>query len=223
MDSKVVSEKVDQAIRSFVPKWKVIDKRDSLFHKLIGIILSPLIDYTNDFWTTIGFTAASPPGDVNRWQVRPHEGRHAIQAKKWTRPLFGFLYLFPQSLAPIFVLLAFLLSPWWLLGLVCLLPWPAPFRMVFELHAYQLSIMINTWRGYSKDYIEYDIKFLANEIFAGPSYYWMWPDKGYVINKLQYAHLVADNWDVMVGSGAHLSADEYHIAIYDTLKRAGAL
>ncbi len=221
--AKANAERFDATIRKFVPKWKVIAKADSKLHRAIGFVLQPLLPYMTRFWTTIGFTAAYPSED-NSWQVRPHEGRHGMQAKRWTRLGFGFLYLFPQTLMPIFALLAFLFSSTQMFTIFCvlavgsLMPWPAPFRMWFELHAYQLSIMILAWEGYSKEYVEEQVKYMANELFAGPSYFFMWPGREYIMDKLMHAYEIAAEWDEPWTNKFALRTDPYHIAIYETYK-----
>lgn len=59
--------------------------------------------------------------------------------------LYNFLYMFPQSLAPMALLAlgAFWHTNmlWCLLFLLCLAPIPAPFRYWFELRAYRTSIV----------------------------------------------------------------------------------
>ena len=144
-------EDANGIIRQHVPKWKVISKGTSKLHKILSW-LPPLIffrtSYLGNFWTTIGFTAGPPAHSQYDWETVWHEGKHGKQAMKWTRALFGFLYLFPQSfLIPLTIILGlFLGSWWWLTLLVAVAPLPAPFRMVWELQAYKISVMIWTWR-----------------------------------------------------------------------------
>lgn len=191
---------MDTMIRRHVPKWKVIDKKKSYLHRALSFI-PPIVffrkAYLNNFWTTIGYTAAHPAGNNNDWDTRPHEGLHALQAKRWTRPFFGFLYLFPQSFfLLIAVVLGVVLGSWWWLSLiVALLPWPAVFRMYWELEAYKISVMVEEWVWPQK--AENDdgfINWIVDEAFKGPSYYFMWPFSKNVRKELILARQKARDW-----------------------------
>lgn len=167
-------------VRKYIPQFQVRDKEWSLSQRAIGWLLRRLGNpyYMDGYWTTIGYTTYRPSGThSDEWLTILHEGCHAVQKKRW-RVLFYLAYLFPQSLALIFVGLSVLFSWWWLLGLVCLLPWPAPFRWVFEREAYRLSLICEgTYLGdiYDKSARLKQIE----ENLSGPDYYWTWPFKPY--------------------------------------------
>lgn len=182
-----MTDKTITFIQERVPKFKVISKEDSWFHRMIGFFFPP---YRKRYWTTIGFTAAYPNRGINDWRVLLHEGLHGLQAKRITRVLFGFLYLFPQSLFPLFILLGILVSPWWLLGLVCLGPLPAPFRKHYEMEGYKISAMLMEWTNAFFGAEDGVLTFYRKQ-FTGPSYYFMWPFKGAVIKELNEARVLA--------------------------------
>lgn len=183
-------------MRRFSPKTTVIPKSSSKKHKLFGAVLKVFGNpsYMEQYWTTIGFEIAQPGGDeVNKtaWHAIPHEGLHSYQAKKFTRFLFGMLYLLgtPVYCAP--VLLAswpfFAWLPWWS-GLAFVLPFLAisfpPFgflRAHFEFQAYGLSIAQRYWL-----YGEVTDDYLDNRSkqFTTSMYFWMMPFKKRVLKTL---------------------------------------
>ncbi len=191
MKNLQLCEAIDKGIKSFVPEWRVVAIAESKLHSFIAKIVSPFFDYMRNSWTTFGYTAAHPHGASQEWLSRPHEGLHALQAKRWSRPLFLFLYLFPQSLFPLFILLSFL-SPWWLLGLLCLAPIPAPFRAYWELKGYELDVLILTW--IKNDTVDQYIEYFVNDVFSGSTYYFMAPFKSMIRERLLAAKRVAENW-----------------------------
>ena len=103
--------------------------------------------------TTIGDTAYFPddmlanPDSERMLRVIVHESIHLFDSKRFFGPLFKFLYLFPQSLAPLALLslLAFwkIGFIWCLLFLLSIAPIPAPFRYWFELRAYRTQLMFS--------------------------------------------------------------------------------
>lgn len=114
-------------------------------------------------------------------QVVVHESWHAMDEKRLTGPVFKFLYLFPQSLAGLSLLLGVLsslatgsLTPflWSLLGLVFLAPLPAPWRYQFELRAYMTGLVFAKVNGVTEtqEYKSWIIKQLSTSL-----YYYTWP------------------------------------------------
>lgn len=172
------SNKVIGFIRTFVPQTKLIDKSSSTFHRFIGFIMFFNKTYMKSFWTTIGYTIAQPT--TKNWHVLLHEGVHIVQAKKYSRLLFSFLYLFPQIFA-LLAIFAPILSWWWLLALLFLLPLPAPFRMYFELEAYRVTLLLV--KLLSDTSTDVALRHLVKE-FTGPNYFFMWPFENYIKNKL---------------------------------------
>jgi len=207
---------LDEAIsivRLYCPKFKVVSKEDSLLHRTIGKIMFFNPGYMKNFYTTIGYTAATPIGIEASYEVIYHEGLHAIQAKKYTRLLFGLAYLLPQILAPLFVALSFIFSLWLLIpAAVLLLPLPAYFRMKFELEAYCLSAMIEVWKG---KYTDESRNFIINN-FIGENYYFMWPFKKRLISAIDSAVLKAKSWDPV-----SIRNDSYLESIYNSMRFNG--
>lgn len=210
---------MDTLIRKYVPKWRVISKAGSTFYRIL-CWLPPIVffrkRFMEDFWTTVGYTTAYPVGGENGWEVRPHEGLHARQALRWTRVLFSVLYLFPQSfLLPLGTFLALFISPWfWALAALGAAPLPAPFRMLWELEAFKLSVMIEEWQwGYdgAVDYIDW----IVNTCFAGSTYYYMWPFKGWVRKQLLKAQQEARSWPTK------LEKDPYLDGVYKIMLDGG--
>jgi hypothetical protein len=220
---------MDAVVRKYVPEWKVISKRRSRIHRFINSFFGFLkkvsggkvdVDYMGQYWTTLGFTAAYPDGGANDWEVRAHEGKHGRQAKQWTRFLFGYLYLFPQSFLPlVFIILALFFSPWFWLGAVTvLLPLPAPWRAWWELQAYKISVMIETWQWDDEKYLNEYINEIVKYQFAGGSYFFMWPlFTGLIKRSLLKAKETARNWENVV------DRDPYIDDIYNVVKAGGRL
>jgi len=216
-DNRELSEAMDAIIRKRVPEWKVIAKETSTLHKVISW-LPPVVflrtAYRENFWTTLGYTAAHPIGQEYDWDTRPHEGLHAQQASKWTRPLFGFGYLFPQALfLPIAIFLCFFLS-WWMSALavaVSVAPWPAPFRMLWELEAYELSVMVWEWQWGQET--EDRIEDISSDNFAGVNYWFMWPFTGYIKRRLRHAQRRAEQWKNIKNKDPYIN--EVYLAIKD--------
>jgi len=217
---------MDVVIKKYVPKWKVIPKIDSWSHRLIAKLLVCLrvisfgrvdIDYMGSFWTTLGYTAAYPEGDQYDWETRGHEGLHGIQARRWTPTLMGYLYLFPQSFLPlVFTALAIVYSPWFYLGiLVGLAPLPAPFRAYWELKAYEISVMLWEWQwGKDTDQV---IEHMVEDIFAGPTYYFMFPFRNLIRKRLLRAKERAQRWETLE------DREPYIDDLYNVVKAGGRL
>lgn len=212
-------EDMDNMIRSHVPKWQVIAKAASCLHMVIGFLLSPFMDYMGSFWTTIGYTSAYPDGSREDWESRAHEGRHACQAQKVSRLAFYALYLFPQCLVPVFILLGFL-SPWlWLGAFICALPLPAPWRAYWELDAYKITIF--TMALQKRQDVDRVIDAVVSQHFAGPTYYYMFPFRSYVRKKLNQAKLAGMYWQADPFYSEKFKSDKYVMDVYNVMLTAG--
>ena len=226
-------EALEAAIKCYYPKFRVIAKSKSPFHRFIGAVLKPVnSSFMTRFWTTFGATTAYPTektvGDhYSSWQVLPHEGLHAGQAKHWTSFLFGLLYLLGT---PVYLVLGLLVAlplivcsgcgvsgvPWWASlvaassGLVLSCPVPfAYWRYHWELHGYWISMAVWKWTGNT-----IDDSYLASVAyhFTSGEYFYMWPFKKAITAKLQ----------VLGQTTARLFEDSYYgqymASIYRTLK-----
>lgn len=169
-------------------KIKIFPKSSSKLMQAIGWLfrvtkISP--EFMERYITTIGETVYYPDkmleaGDTETiLRVLVHETVHIADSNKLSGPFFKFLYLFPQSLAPLALLslLAFwkLSFLWCLLFLLCLAPIPAPFRYWFELRAYRTQILISRKEDKLTDEQLIPIyEWIENQLCTN-LYYWTWP------------------------------------------------
>ena len=155
-----------ELIQGYVPEFKVLNKADSKLQRFIGKAMFFNKGYMTNFYTTIGYTTYRPIGAAGEpweWEILLHEGKHAIQAKKLTRPLMGALYLLP------------------------FLPLPAPGRAWFEFEAYCVSMAV----AYLKNPADVNDWYIENQLvpyFTGSEYAWMFPFKGTVKKAFQKFH-----------------------------------
>ena len=105
--------------------------------------------------------------DTNAIEIIAHEYVH-LRDRKRLGLLFNFLYASPQILA-LLALLGFYNS-WFLLFLLCLLPWPSPGRAWLEFRGYRMSMAVYYWFHGAK----LDPRWIAHQ-FVGSNYYWMFP------------------------------------------------
>jgi hypothetical protein len=141
------------------------------------------IKYSN-YMTTVGKTIYFPSETfialhpISSTIILFHECIHIDDMNKLGRTLFSFLYLFPQSLM-IFSIPLFFIN--WILGaifcLLCLLPFPSYFRMIFERRAYIASLYVmhrlNSKLNSGINLDEQTASFI--KAFKDCSYYWMFP------------------------------------------------
>lgn len=172
---------VARMIQRFDAAYTVKQKNGSKAMKAIGWLFSKIgnKEFMEQFWTTVWNTTYCPtctdtgavPGE---YKVLMHEGQHIVDNQALSRPLFSFLYMVPQILVLVPILLVLLgMSPWLLLlAPVFLAPLPAPFRAIFEHRAYCVSLAAEYWSGN-----EPDPKW-ATQYFTTGAYYFMWPFAG---------------------------------------------
>lgn len=215
IDPVVEAERLGRSVeivRQFCPKFEVRDKENSWTQRLIGRLLGRWMpSYMTDFWTTIGFTTYRPSlarADGDQWMTVFHEGLHAVQAKRLTRPIFYLLYLFPVSLAPF--LLALLPFPMNLiLGGIMLLPkLPDPFRFRFETRAYQVNLAIDFWM-YGDEVLRADNLAWYADQMLGPNYYFTWPFK-----ESTYRTIKRMAQEVQTGAVFEGRDGEYFMSVY---------
>lgn len=166
----------------------------SKIHSPLMRCLSKLLffnkQFTTHFVTTIGNTIYLPNNfftfsEEDIISILFHEMKHIEQRKKLGF-IYDILYLFPQGLSVLSLLslLAIWLSNSWLyclLFLLCLLPFPAPFRYVFELQAYAVSIAI--FKSFNVlSHVNY---YFYAKYFTSAEYYWMLPCKHFVARQLE--------------------------------------
>jgi len=200
--------KVLVIIKRFQPKATLKSKNKMWQHRLLGKIFPKYMDFS----TTIGWTIAIARKHVPNWNVLAHEGVHILQAKRQTRIIHSLLYVMPQILGVLGIVLPLILwNSWFLLFLLFALPIPAYFRMMKELEAYQLSVVLRQWRYGKVEDKHYDY-YVSN--FTGLNYYFMWPFKEYIRDRLEAAVFRAQVWGPI---------NEYERQIYDAMKEHGML
>ena len=155
-------EELEQGVRSEFPAYKRVKKADSWMMRCIDVFLKIITfgemkAFLQTFVTTVGTTVYTPEAwDVwapeNRMMILRHERVHMRQAKKYTRPLFTFLYLF-------FPLPGFL----------------SYFRMKFEREAYEESLRAAAeYFGIEAiDNPQTMDRYVRH--FTTSEYFWMWP------------------------------------------------
>lgn len=155
------------------------DKSKLLIHQIINFILnifypkSKKDSYLTNYWTTLGYTITSPKNrvDLDAWETLIHELFHTIQAHRWTRVLFGVLYLWPISLGILLLFLAWLPVFWasgwelvfWSVGwlvvsfLFFIPQLPDYWRSRWELEAYSATMCCMILKGLvvDTDYIDH--------------------------------------------------------------------
>jgi len=161
-----------QVIQKHVPKFQIAPRSNNWFRRLLG-----KIGGTAGYWTTIGYTAYYPEDMDAKWSVIFHEGLHALRAKRMTLALFGFLYAFPISLAPIFLALgAYLWSGWsiaaFMGAILCFAPRTAYFRFLFELEGYEMNMALDTWMHGKEFALSDDALVFYDDQLSGPAYDW---------------------------------------------------
>lgn len=154
-------------VRREFPDFKIVYKDESWFMGLLGTLLL-IVTFGNqntfmtDFITTIGYTVYVPRAwgmmqETQRTSVLRHERVHMRQRRKYTMPLYTFLYI----------------VPFFPLGL-------AYFRARFEWEAYTETmraafetngIRILQSPKYKEQIVSY---------FITGAYGWMWPFRGTV-------------------------------------------
>lgn len=166
------------------PDLQIKYKDQSIFMKILGILLFFNKDFMTSYTTTIGSTVYFPTEKfvkarpVSTSVILLHELVHIHDSKKVSKPFFGFLYLFPQILILLCIPLFFF---FWKVALILLilfaLPLPAYFRMYYEKRAYMTSLYVIN--ALSKR-LSFNIDLNASKEgfltqFKSRYYYFMWP------------------------------------------------
>ena len=167
----------------YFSKLNIQFKDKSNFMKLISYILFFNREFMTSYTTTIGETIYFPKENYIRIRyissiiILLHELVHVFDSNRLSNPIYSFLYLFPQSLI-IFTIPIFFFS--WKIALIasilCLLPFPAYFRMQFEKRAYLASLYViyklSIKFNFNIDLDRHSNSFIKN--FKNSSYYFMW-------------------------------------------------
>lgn len=166
--------------QTYFPDLQIKYKDQSTFMKILGTLLFFNPGFKTSFITTIGNTIYWPSEDYvkNNPKAVPevfiHECTHIYDEKRVGSVPFTLGYLFPQLLVLPVLFLLFFLS-WKIvlpLALLCMAPWPSPFRALFERRAYFTSMLV----GYKLN--NWDPELTAPHYaqnFKDGSYYFMMP------------------------------------------------
>ncbi len=196
-----------RATEELTPKLRVGPKSAFAIHNLINWILNIVYPkdqkdaYNERYNTTLGFTVAmaTSHGDdakkFGNWRTLCHEIKHVLQAMKWTRGLFGYLYLWIISQGIALILLGwiplFWVPGWWkalyiplwlvISGLHFIPQIPDPWRTRWELQAYTISMHLRhmVHEGISMAYIDALV-----ENFTSMMYFMMEPRRAKIKREL---------------------------------------
>lgn len=163
--------------KTYFPDLEIKFKDQDPFMKFLGMLMFFNPEFMTSFVTTIGNTIYWPNKENlerrSASEVFIHECIHLYDDKK-SGFAFKLGYLFPQILALPMLLLLFVMT-WKIvvpLALLCLAPWPAPWRAKAERKAYFVSMRA----GYELFGVDPELSgphYAKN--FKNSSYYWMMP------------------------------------------------
>jgi hypothetical protein len=170
--------------RRVVPNFEIGYKTDSFVQKLLGWFLSWISpDYMTRYTTTV-YPKMYFPSEAfykedlyKSFTILSHERIHLLDNQR--NPLwFRVSYLLPQLLCVPFVVLGLvsLLFSWWVscalfgVGLLCLLPWPSPWRVSLERRGYAVNLAVSYW---TTGKIPPELKERIFNHFVSKDYYWM--------------------------------------------------
>ena len=166
--------------QTYFPNLQIKYKNQDTLMRVLGTLLFFNPSFKNQFITTIGETIYWPSPEFVKnnpkavSEIFIHECTHIHDEKRVGSVPFKLGYLFPQILLLPVLLLLFLLN--WkitaLLAVLCLLPFPAPFRALFERRAYFTSMLVG-YKLYGWDPAVTAPNYAKN--FKNSSYYWMMP------------------------------------------------
>lgn len=141
-------------------------------------------EFRNNYFTTVGTTIYYPTHsevltEEQFFSVILHEVVHVIDYKRLG--IFYILsYLFPQWLALVALVLGFITSKWWFLGLAFLGPLPAFGRFWFEARAFRATYHYYVLQNFNIE----DKKFLVEKVKTQMTqrfYYFAWPFPKHVV------------------------------------------
>lgn len=160
----------------------LVDKRSSkLMRALFELTLMRLWNprFMTSYTTTIGRTMYIPKDPlvfgsegVHDLALLNHELQHIKDSIAHGRVYWSVCYLSPQIFA-LLAVLAFWFPPA-LCFLICLLPWPSPFRVWAESRAYAISLATYSRAGFEVGALQYE---RHRSKFMGWTYYrmaWRW-------------------------------------------------
>ena len=177
---------LERHISSQIPKFEILSKEGSSLMRFLSKLLYFNKHFMDKYVTTIYPKVYVPRlpfkenDPISAIATLAHEYVHLKDRKKMGF-LFNFLYLFPQNL--VFFSLLGILNPWWYLCLLCILPIPSPTRAWLEYRGYRMTLFVYEYYGAMRDHDDF-LEWIADH-FVNSSYYWMFPIKSYIKNKLK--------------------------------------
>jgi hypothetical protein len=176
-------DKVLPEAKKHFPKLKIKFKNESVFMKILGLLLFFNNGFMNSYSSTIGSTIYFPSKEVLEkkgyygFASLFHELVHMWDSKN--NKLFKLLYLFPQILIIFTIPLLFIFSWKFVVPFIILfaLPLPAYFRMKYEKRAYFVSLytlykISKRKKNYNIVLEDFKIGYISN--FKNSNYYYMW-------------------------------------------------
>lgn len=221
MDLRVVKAFEAEADRH-LPGFTVRFKDESFWQRVIGLLLFFNKAYMTSFTTTLGRTVYFPSRahyeavPLRTLTTLAHEYVHAWDHNKhgfW----FSLSYLLPQLFAaPLLAVgaVGLVFSSWFwasvVAGLLCLLPWPSPWRAKWESRGYTMNLAISKW---SVGVITAEQRESVAENFYGPDYY-------YMVNGKQNARQLIDECAAYAHS-SRISLEDPYLTVFLFLDKNG--
>jgi hypothetical protein len=175
-------------VKSIIPGFQIKFKNQSPLMKFLGALLWPFNrEFMTGYVTTLKWTVYFPSeksiqnNPENAVETLMHEFIH-LWDRKQKGVWFSVEYLSPQiwAIVPFAGLAVFgWIFPLWTdclifgLGMLCIAPWPSPWRTGFELRGYTVTLAYKQWTlgvlasAEGTEWIE--------QQFTGWHYYKMWP------------------------------------------------
>lgn len=140
--------------------------------------------FKDKYFTTVGKTIYYPSHsevltEEQFFIVILHEVMHVIDYKHYSF-LYILAYLFPQWLALVALILGFITSAWWFLGLAFLAPLPAFGRFWFEIRAFRTSLVYYILKNFSTENKELLTRHVTEQMTKS-FYYYAWPFPNHVV------------------------------------------
>lgn len=167
-------------LRKTIPGIKLVEKKNSRLMKFLGFVCFFNKNFMTTTTTFFGNTIYLPthiPHDLGLMQIIAHEYVHICDMKRMGKVKFLFLYLFPQSLIliPLLILLAWRPSDLFscasliIVAAATLIPGHAHWRIEYEQKAYAMTLLFDLW---VRSYVSTAVVEKIVDIIHGPSYYW---------------------------------------------------
>lgn len=186
---------LNQVTRKFAPKadirpksqadWKLKISRFVMVTLLRNKHFDRMIQVMGDtIWVPDDFFVDRDPWHA--LSTIAHETVHIVDFKRF-KGFFGTLYLLPQLLGVVALVLAIFHSPWWLFGLAFFAPVPLAWaRVWFEYRAYSIDIIFaNLVFDQNKEvHLNYHKNKFA-DLMTTSVYYWAWLSRPHLVKMFE--------------------------------------